>query len=642
MSTTTIHSTAPPPPRGGPVKKSRRSSWRAGVLIAVHVAIVLHVVQWWITGETITPIEPSESMQTLENGLVNAGFVFFAIAILSTLVFGRFICGWACHLVALQDLAAWALGKIGLKPKPVRARLLTWAPFLLAFYMFVWPQIKFAFLPPLENDPGLQAHFTTTQFWETFAGPWMAILTLCVCGFVIVYWLGSKGFCTYGCPYGAFFGLADKVSPGRIRVTDACRGCRHCTDACTSNVLVHEEVLKYGMVVDQGCMKCLDCIDVCPKGALYFGFGKPSLGAKPKGKPKLAAPRYLVDALVFLVVFGVGFWWMDHEVWWHENDYRVPSWLLAVLAAVIAAGMTWSGRRSKKFDFSIGEELVMAGVFLVTSQWVFRTLYSAVPNLLAIGLGAMTAVLVIAVWRLIRNRDFAAQHHALRAEGKLTRAGVTFVAIAAVWFAFTGHSAVVQHHVRAAKATIATARKMEAPQEREPLFDNAMEHLTTAESLGLFPSSFVEFQIGEIAYARQDHTNAARRLGRAAALNPKDRPTRLMLANSLMTTGRESEAIQTLVDLLEDYPDVEEAHFNLGAFWFRKKQFRDAVPHLRQSIDLNPARRDNWVVLAASFAALGEDRAAGETLYAMLRVHPGDPEAVDALRRLGFDPNKRP
>ena len=74
-----------------------------------------------------------------------------------------------------------------------------------------------------------------------------------------------------------FFGLADKFSPGKIRVTPACNQCGHCTATCTSNVLVHAEVKQYGMVVDPGCMKCMDCVSVCPNDALYFGFGKPSV-----------------------------------------------------------------------------------------------------------------------------------------------------------------------------------------------------------------------------------------------------------------------------------------------------------------------------------------------------------------------------
>src|SRR6185503_18805376 len=72
----------------------------------------------------------------------------------------------------------------------------------------------------------------------------------------------------------------DKLATGRILVTDACEGCGHCTAVCTSNVRVHEEVAKFGMVVDPGCMKCMDCVSVCPNDALYFGFANPLADVK--------------------------------------------------------------------------------------------------------------------------------------------------------------------------------------------------------------------------------------------------------------------------------------------------------------------------------------------------------------------------
>ena len=31
---------------------------------------------------------------TLQQGTINAGFIFFVLAILATLIFGRFVCGW--------------------------------------------------------------------------------------------------------------------------------------------------------------------------------------------------------------------------------------------------------------------------------------------------------------------------------------------------------------------------------------------------------------------------------------------------------------------------------------------------------------------------------------------------------------------
>src|SRR5688572_12213040 len=94
------------PDQSGPIRKSKMSRWRAIALITLYVLMIVHIVQWRLMGETISPIEPSESMYTLQNGAINAGFIFFSLAILATLIFGRFVCGWGCHIVALQDFAA--------------------------------------------------------------------------------------------------------------------------------------------------------------------------------------------------------------------------------------------------------------------------------------------------------------------------------------------------------------------------------------------------------------------------------------------------------------------------------------------------------------------------------------------------------
>lgn len=99
-------------PRPGlPVRASRAGRWRAFVLIVVHALIALHVAHWLSTGSTVSPLEPSESMEFARDGILNAGAIFFALAILSTLVFGRWFCGWACHIVMLQDFCGYLMKK---------------------------------------------------------------------------------------------------------------------------------------------------------------------------------------------------------------------------------------------------------------------------------------------------------------------------------------------------------------------------------------------------------------------------------------------------------------------------------------------------------------------------------------------------
>lgn len=383
------------------IRASRAGLWRAGVLIAVHLAIAIHIIQWITSGmsdgerRTLSPVEPSESMFTLELGKLNAGFIFFAAAILSTVLFGRFFCGWGCHIVALQDLCAWLMRKVGIHPKPWRSRLLTWVPIALGTYMFIWPTFRRELLVPLlelwlgaGNAPtwigipvplhGFTRDLFVEDFWATFAPPHVAIPYLLIVGFATVYFLGSKGFCTYGCPYGGIFGPVDRLSPVRIRVTDACHQCGHCTAVCTSNVRVAEEVRDFGMVVDPGCFKCLDCVSVCPNDALYVGLGKPAILAKARSP--------------------------EAEVRAHQ------------------------AKRAARYDLTLPEELACGLVFLILFRG-FRGmpfLGDAIPMLMAVGIAGVGTFMAYKTWRLLRDTAVRGPRVALKREGRITLAGYAF------------------------------------------------------------------------------------------------------------------------------------------------------------------------------------------------------------------------
>ena len=367
------------------IKSSKTGKWRAAALLSLTALMVIHFIQWRMTGRTVTPIEPSEAMHTLQTGAVNAGFIFFTLAILATLIFGRFVCGWACHVLALQDFCGWLLKKMGLTPRPFRSRLLVFVPLIVALYMFVWPTLYRFIAKPAGEPlfPEFTNHLITTEYWATFPPLWVAIPFLFVCGFMTVYFLGSKGFCTYACPYGGFFSLADKVSPGRIRVTDACEQCGHCTAACTSNVKVHLEVKEYGMVVDQGCMKCMDCVSVCPNDALYFGFGMPAVAVANK----------------------------------------VP----------------------KNYSLTWPEEAIAAAVFAL-SFYAAWDVYQLVPMLMALGIAAVTTFLAMRTIRLIRSADLTFYKYSLKSGGTIRRAGWAFLSFSVLWIGLNAHSGWVQYN----------------------------------------------------------------------------------------------------------------------------------------------------------------------------------------------------
>ncbi len=429
-----------------------------------------HFAHWRITGRTMTPVEPSEGMALARDGVVNAGLVFFAAAALATAIFGRWFCGWGCHIVALQDLCLTLLKKAGIRPQPLRSRLLVWVPAAAFVYMFLWP----AAWRLWHGDPirHVGTEWTTSQFWATFPGWMVGGLTFLVCGFATVYFLGAKGFCTYACPYGALFAAADRISPLRVRVTDACEGCGHCTAVCTSNVRVHQEVHDYGMVVDPGCMKCGDCVSVCPNDALYFGLGPVALFAKP----------------------------------------RVPD------------------PEPRRFPLALWEEATLAVAF-AAAFLTFRGLYGLVPFLLALGLAGVLAYLVLIAARLARLPNVTLRRMALKRGGRLRPAGYGFLAALAAVALLWGHSAFVQAHAALGERDFAASDGLRAAfldptsesatmtaAERDRLLA-AHRHLETAERWSLAPVPWQALRLAWLAAFVGDRAELDRYAALALARN---------------------------------------------------------------------------------------------------------------------------
>lgn len=559
------------------VRVSQTARWRAAALIVLNLLMVAHVIQWWIMGRTISPIEPSESMYTLQNGALNAGFIFFFLAILATLIFGRFVCGWGCHILALQDLCAWLLKKMGLTPRPFRSRLLVFVPLIAALYMFVWPTVLRAIVRTPETPliPGFTNHLITTEFWATFPPFWVAVPFLFICGFMTVYFLGSKGFCTYGCPYGGFFSLADKVAPGKIRVTDACNQCGHCTATCTSNVLVHAEVKEFGMVVDPGCMKCMDCVSVCPNDALYFGFGKP--------------------------------------------------------AAAI-------GKAAKKnFSLSWPEEFAAALIFALSMLAVWDV-YQLVPMLMALGIAGVTTFLAMRVWRLIRSRDLSFYRFALKTDGRVKAFGVVFLFYSLSWLGLVAHSGYIRYHERAGALAF---QSLQIPDElalaqRDPSqwlnpadkanIAEGRRHFNTARDRGLFTNveaipklAWLEYLGGNIDGSLELLTKAARlQDGQAKAIS-------LYYQGAILNRlGRYEEALRTL-DQAMSASNVLLAREEKGESLWMLGRKTEAVAVWTDAVRGNPGLPVVNNFLAAANASLGRSDDAAQYETQADRSTPNDP-----------------
>lgn len=582
---------------------------RAAVLIGVNLLIAGHVAWWLLSGRqpTLSPVEPSESMYTLETGAVNAGFIFFLLAILSTVVFGRFFCGWGCHVVALQDLCGWVMKKAGIHPKPFRSRLLLWAPLILALYMFVWPTFKREVIKPLAGQnwaslapyigeagvrPELRAAFIKKDFWETFAPWYVAIPFLGVCGFACVYFLGAKGFCSYGCPYGGFFVPADRVAAGRILVTDACEHCGHCTAVCSSNVRVHEEVRDYGMVVDPGCMKCMDCVSVCPNDALYFGFGKPAVAARPA--PKADAQRHV------------------------------------------------------RYDLTWPEELAAAAMFIVMVA-AFRNLLGMVPLLMAMGMAGVGTFLVWKVWRMVRDPSVRLQNLQLKLKGAIKPAGWAFGILTLATLGTVVWSGAVKYNLsRGVSLDDRVEAHFEAalspgftPNEADKaLAERAIVHLTRAgpPSLGGFgwrhPDDVaVRLARLEAITGRLDEAENHIRRGIADRIAHGSPPDVNLIGGLVRLEQRRNQSPEELAAsyrrLIAEFPGVPDFHLVLAQVEMQMGRTPQAVEEAERAATLTtPGRPERDFVLLASCEILIQAEQLDTAIRVLRRAVESSPEVA--------------
>ena len=198
-------------------------------------------------------------MEFAKHGVINAGLIFFSVVLLSTLILGRWFCGWGCHIVMLQDLCGWLMKKMGVAEAVPLALLILRAAAAGTVHVCLaggGTGGGAAAAGVAGDEVGCVRHARTHRavgrsdatdddpVLEDLSGVMVAIPFLFVCGFATVYFLvTAKGFCTYGCPYGDLCaarqiraGLISSPMPAKAAVT-----ARPITCACTKKC-------EYGMV----------------------------------------------------------------------------------------------------------------------------------------------------------------------------------------------------------------------------------------------------------------------------------------------------------------------------------------------------------------------------------------------------------
>jgi len=244
---------------------------RIASLIGIQLLILAHI---YIFGDQIIgSLDFQEFFHAfVKYGIVNAGALLVILAFVATLIFGRFFCGWACHFGAVQEFSWWLMKKMGITPRTVNSSLVTILPLFILLNFYIAPNLAYALNAPWE---GITLNLGIPEIWAFLPGFFIGTLTFVVDGFLIVYFLGRKGFCRYLCPWGAFLKLPNSLAMFKVRNIGGCIESGNCTKSCPVGIDVSYEINHYGKVTNTNCTSCLICTEGCPSSAISYKWESP-------------------------------------------------------------------------------------------------------------------------------------------------------------------------------------------------------------------------------------------------------------------------------------------------------------------------------------------------------------------------------
>ena len=164
---------------------------------------------------------------------------------------GRYVCGNLCPRGSFFDRVIARVSFRRTIPAFVRRMPLRWAIFAAMMGFMVWR---------ISQNPGDWRHWGKT-FWS------MCVITTTI-GVVLGILIHPRMWCAF-CPMGT---LQNALGGGKRQLLiDAakCKKCRACEKACPIGLAIVRDK-DGGRLTSRDCLKCPECIAVCPANALCW------------------------------------------------------------------------------------------------------------------------------------------------------------------------------------------------------------------------------------------------------------------------------------------------------------------------------------------------------------------------------------
>lgn len=144
-----------------------------------------------------------------------------------------------------------------------------------------------------------------------------------------------------------------------------------------------------------------------------------------------------------------------------------------------------------------------------------------------------------------------------------------------------------------------------------------------------------KYQRGLIHLQYERWDDAEREFRGALADDPRDAPSKAMLAYVLSIRGQHPEAIREARGAIAQAPDYAYAHYMYAFVLHQADKNKEAQHAIAAALKLNPSDDDNWALAASIEAQLGRWKKALQACDLALEINPENTEALN-LRGLAL------
>ena len=235
---------------------------------SIIILVIAFIVSGIIFGAQPNPVFP---LQNMTIGIWMGGSVLViwrtlnirVVLLITTFLFGRIFCGYACPLGAIQELMSKLQFKSNLKDQKNKKIMVLTSK--IAFYIRIGYFIIFI-------GAGIVWGLAALQYLNIFEGfkifkkpgfPIVGIPAILVGIIIITSIYIYRPWCRLFCPFGALTDQSSRFGLFKLRRTDACNDCGLCEKICPTQEAERDSR-------KSECYLCNRCVEICPQNAIEF------------------------------------------------------------------------------------------------------------------------------------------------------------------------------------------------------------------------------------------------------------------------------------------------------------------------------------------------------------------------------------